>query len=89
MKDYKQCPICLSVQKSGCSKKSCRNEDRAKTVMIRVNLPSSSKTKSHKVSLKRKIDQLCSDSESESDGSIIDDYVKNMKIPRWSTMDEW
>ena len=49
MKQYKQCPGCLSVQKSTCSKRACRNEDGSKQTMIRINLPTVEKSKDHSI----------------------------------------
>ena len=70
MIDFKQCPVCFSVKKSVCSKKSCLNEDGSKPVMIRVNQSSKSKSKLAKESRKRKIEEY----ESDSDDSMFDDW---------------
>ena len=69
MIDFKQCPVCFSVKKSVCSKKSCLNEDGSKPVMIRVNQSFKSKSKLAKESRKRKIEEY----ESDSDDSMFDD----------------
>ena len=72
MKDFKQCPVCFSVKKSVCSKKACMQEDGSKPVMIRVNMPSTSKAKHGAEFRKRK--REWDDSDNDSDGSMFDGW---------------
>lgn len=44
----KQCPVCFSVTKMGCSNKACLKKDGSKQVMIRVNQRSTSKVNAGK-----------------------------------------
>lgn len=52
MTDLEQCPVCFSVNKSECSKRSRLQKDGSKPAMIFVNQQSTSKTNTGKESCK-------------------------------------
>ena len=65
---YKQCPKCLDVLRSACSKKTCQNEDGTKSKML---LPAAVESECSRK--KRKIARRSETSESESDIEDFDD----------------